>query len=358
MKIGITIGEINGIGPEIILKALSNNTLIKSFTPVIYGSSKVLSYYKNTLEEIKFNYQQVSDPSKAQYGKINVINCWEEEVAITPGKASAGGGKYAFLALERAVKDLKENHIDALVTAPINKESMKMANFGFPGHTEYLESTIGSVTSLMMMVSEDLKVGLVTNHLPLHDVASKITKEQILKKINVLNESLIRDFDKERPIIAVLGLNPHAGDNGAIGEEEEKIIKPAIIEAKKSGIMVFGPYSSDGFFGSGQFKKVDAILAMYHDQGLIPFKALTFGSGVNFTAGLNVVRTSPDHGTGFDIVGKDLASPDSMRTAIFSAIEISRNRKQYVDDRKNRLKKREKGVYSEDEDEVIVEEKE
>jgi 4-hydroxythreonine-4-phosphate dehydrogenase len=357
MKIGITIGEINGIGAEVILKALTNNQLVKMFTPVIYGSSKILSYYKNTIEELNFHYQQITDPTKAQYGKINVINCWEEQVTINPGKASAEGGKYAFLALERATKDLQDNLIDALVTSPINKESMKLNNFSFPGHTEYLENILGS-TSLMMMVSQDLKVGLVTNHLPIHEVAKKITKELIIKKINILNESLIKDFDKERPTIAVLGLNPHAGDNGAIGEEEERIIKPAIIEAKKSGIMVFGPYSADGFFGSGQFKKVDAILAMYHDQGLIPFKALTFGSGVNFTAGLSYVRTSPDHGTGFDIVAKNLANPDSMRAAIFNAIEISKNRKQYADDRKNRLQKRVKGAYVEEEDEIIVEDKE
>ena len=352
MKIGITIGEINGIGPEVILKALSNNSLIKSFTPIIYGSSKILSYYKNTIEGLNYNYQQISEPSRAQFGKINIINCWEEQANVVPGKASAEGGKYAFIALERAAKDLKDNQIDALVTAPINKHSMQMASFGFPGHTEYLENLLG-VDSLMMMVSADLKVGLVTNHLPLKEVASKITKELVAKKINLLNESLIKDFDKEKPIIAVLGLNPHAGDSGALGEEDEKIIKPAIIEAKKSGLMVFGPYSADGFFGSGQFKKVDGVLAMYHDQGLIPFKALTFGSGVNFTAGLNYVRTSPDHGTGFDIVGKNIANPDSMRSAIFCALEISKNRKQYADDRKNRLQKKAKAAYVEEEDEII-----
>ncbi|HMP28456.1 MAG TPA: 4-hydroxythreonine-4-phosphate dehydrogenase PdxA [Saprospiraceae bacterium] len=357
MKIGITIGEINGIGPEVILKALTNNSMVKSFTPIIYGSSKILSYYKNTIEGLNYNYQQITDPTKAQIGKINIINCWEEQVNVNLGKASAEGGKYALLALERATQDLKDNHIDALVTAPINKESMKLNNFNFPGHTEYLEDKLGA-DSLMMMVSQDLKVALVTNHLPLQEVASKITKQLILKKISILNDSLIKDFDKERPTIAVLGLNPHAGDNGAIGEEEEKIIKPAIIEAKKSGVMVFGPYSADGFFGSGQFKKVDAILAMYHDQGLIPFKALTFGTGVNFTAGLNKVRTSPDHGTGFDIVGKNLANPDSMRAAIFNAIEIAESRKQYADDRKNRLQKRAKGAYVEEEDEIIIEEKE
>ena len=346
MKIGITIGEINGIGPEVILKALTNNSLVKSFTPIIYGSAKILSYYKNSIEGLNYNYQQIADPSKAQFGKINIINCWEEQVNVTPGKASAEGGKYAFIALEKATKDLKENLIDALVTAPINKQSMQMADFGYPGHTEYLEKILGT-NSLMMMVSE------ATNHLPIKDVTSKITKELILKKINLMNESLIKDFDKEKPTIAVLGLNPHAGDQGAIGEEDEKIIKPAIIEAKKSGLMVFGPYSADGFFGSGQFKKVDGILAMYHDQGLIPFKALTFGSGVNFTAGLNYIRTSPDHGTGFDIVGKNLANPDSMRTAIFSGLEIAKNRKQYAEDRKNKLQKKAKSAYVEEEDEII-----
>jgi 4-hydroxythreonine-4-phosphate dehydrogenase len=353
MKIGITIGEINGIGPEVILKAITNNSLVKSFTPIIYGSAKILSYYKNTIEGLNFNYQQISDPSRAQFGKINIINCWEEQVNVNPGKATAEGGKYAFTALERATNDLKDHHINALVTAPINKQAMQMADFPYPGHTEYLEKMLGA-ESLMMMVSEDLKIGLVTNHIPIKDVASKITKELILKKINIMNETLIKDFDKERPTIAILGLNPHAGDGGAIGDEDEKIIKPAIIEAKKSGIMVFGPYSADGFFGSGQFKKVDGILAMYHDQGLIPFKALTFGSGVNFTAGLKYVRTSPDHGTGFDIVGKNLANPESMFTAIFYGLEIAKNRKQYADDRKNRLQKKAKSAYVEEEDEIIV----
>jgi 4-hydroxy-L-threonine phosphate dehydrogenase PdxA len=228
------MGDINGIGPEVIIKALSNPMILKGITPVIYGSSKVLSYYKNILPELNFAYQQVPSPDKAQHSKINVINCWEEMVNITPGKATAEGGSYAFKALERATSDLKEKQLDCLVTAPINKEAMKMANFQYPGHTEYIESVIGG-QSIMMMVSEDLKVGLVTNHLPIKDVTKSITKELIIQKINLLNQTLITDFDKEKPVIAVLGLNPHAGDNGAIGDDEDKIIRPAILELKKKG---------------------------------------------------------------------------------------------------------------------------
>lgn len=352
MKIGISMGDMNGIGLEVVLKSLVNPMILKQITPIIYGSTKVVAYHKNIIPDIDISFQTISEPARAQKGKINVINCWEENVNITLGQATEEGGKYAYIALDRAARDLADGHIDALVTAPINKEAMKMAKFPFPGHTEFLEDMFGG-KSVMMMISDSLKVGLVTNHLPLAEVGSAITKELIVKKINIINDTLIRDFDKEKPVIAVLGLNPHAGDNGAIGAEEEKIIRPAILEAKKAGIMVAGPYSADGFFGSSNFNKVDAILAMYHDQGLIPFKSLTFGTGVNYTAGLNYVRTSPDHGTGYNIAGQGIADHGSMVSALFTALEITKNRHQFHNDRKNSIKKREKRNYNESEDEIL-----
>ncbi len=340
IKLGITIGDINGVGPEVIIKALAHENVRKHIVPIIYGSSKVISYYKNVANLRDFSFSTISEASKSQYNKINVLNCWNDEVNITVGKATEEGGKYAYLALKRATDDLKTEQIDALVTAPINKEAMKMHGYEHPGHTEYITKEIGG-TSLMMMVSDVMRVALVSNHLPVKDVASALTKETLKNKIKIFNKSLVRDFGIEKPIIAVLGLNPHAGDEGTIGIEEQEIIRPVIIEAKKAGLMVSGPYSADGFFGSSQFTKVDGILAMYHDQGLIPFKALSFGSGVNFTAGLSAVRTSPDHGTAYDIAGSDKASPNSFLQAIYSAIDITRSRKEYQESRANPLKKAE-----------------
>lgn len=352
MKIGITIGDVNGVGPEVIIKVLSNEHFVTKFTPIIYGSSKVMSYHKNIVKDSEINFFNISSADRASRDKINVINCWDENVNISLGKATEDGGKYAYLALDKAVQDLKAGLIDALVTAPINKEAMSMAQFPYPGHTEFIEHTIGG-KSLMMMVGERLRVGLVTNHLPVSEVAQKITKSQIMEKLRLLNDSLIRDFGIDKPLIAVLGLNPHAGDYGTIGKEEEEFIRPAIIEAKKSGMNVAGPYSADGFFGSSQFTKFDGILAMYHDQGLIPFKALTFGTGVNFTAGLDKIRTSPDHGTAYDLAGKNEADETSIRSAIYMAIEVYKHRTEYVDLRKNSLKKKEKPTYAEEEDEIL-----
>ena len=354
MKIGITIGDVNGIGSEIIIKVLSNELLLSKFTPIIYGSSKVLSYHKNTLKDIDASFYNITSADSAQKGKINVINCWEENVNITLGQATEDGGKFAYIALDKATRDLKDGQIDALVTAPINKEAMAIAKFPYPGHTEFLEKELGG-KSLMMMVSSDLKVAVVTNHIPVKDIATKLTKQLILEKLDTFNQSLIKDFDKERPVIAVLGLNPHASDNGTIGEEDEKIVKPAIIEAKKKGMIVSGPYSADGFFGSGLYKKVDGVLAMYHDQGLIPFKTISFGDGVNYTAGLDFVRTSPDHGTGYDIVGQDKADTNSFVAALFLAINIRKNRAQYSFDRKNSIVKSQRSSYNEDDDEILDE---
>jgi len=354
LKIGISIGDINGIGLEVILKTMLHEMITDICTPVIYGSSKVVSYHKNIMEEeIDFNPTRSAD--KIYHDKINIVNCWQENVNITLGKPSEQSGKYAYLSLESATKDLKEGLIDALVTAPISKEAMKMADFPFPGHTEYLASEIGPGQSLMFMINDTLRIGLATNHLPLKEVAGALSKESIMAKLLVMNNSLKVDFGLERPSIAVLGLNPHAGDGGVLGGEEESFIRPAVVELKKKGMLVMGPFPADGFFGSGQYKKFDAILAMYHDQGLIPFKTLSFGSGANFTAGLSRIRTSPDHGTAFDLAGKNQSDPSSFRRALFLALEIARNRKLYAEMHENPLKKREKSTYVEGEDEIIHE---
>ncbi len=342
LKIGISIGDINGIGLEVILKTVSNKKILDFCTPVIYGSSKVVSYHKNIVN-VDFQFHSTRTAQHLQEDKVNIVNCWNDNVNITLGKPTEPGGKYAYMALEEAVKELQHGLIDALVTAPINKYAMQMANFPYPGHTEYLTKELGEgKESMMLMVSDSLKVGLVTNHLPLREVADAIGKELILKKIKILNQSLKVDFGIDRPTIAVLGLNPHAGDDGVLGDEEDQYIRPAIAEAKDQGFIVMGPYPADGLFGSGQYKKFDAILAMYHDQGLVPFKALSFGSGVNFTAGLNYVRTSPDHGTAYDIAGKNEADPASFREALFLALDIARNRREYTEAHANPLVRKER----------------
>ncbi len=353
-KIGISIGDMNGIGLEVILKTLSNLQLLNICTPVIFGSSKVVSYHKN-IAGGEFDYHNMREGDKIHSGKVNIVNCWQENVNINLGKATEDGGKYAFMSLEAATNALKHGVIDALVTAPISKESMQMAGFPFPGHTEYLAKELGARGNLMFMVSDELRVGLATNHLPLRQVADALSKEIIMQKLQIMNESLKVDFGLERPIIAVLGLNPHAGDGGILGGEEEKFIRPAVVELKKKGMMVMGPFPADGFFGSGQFAKFDGILAMYHDQGLIPFKALSSAYGVNYTAGLSGVRTSPSHGTAFDLAGKNEADPTSFRQALFLALEIAKNRKLYVEMHENALQKRDKPSEIEGEDEVIVE---
>ena len=342
LKIGISIGDINGIGLEIILKTLSNPKILDFCTPIVYGSSKVVSYHKNIVG-IEFPFQSTRSAQQLIPDKINVVNCWQDNVNITLGKPSEISGMYAIKALEMAVQELKHGLIDALVTAPINKYAMQMANFPFPGHTEYLTKELGNGSdSLMLMVNDSLRIGLVTNHLPVREIADAITPALVAKKLRILNETLRVDFGIDRPTIAILGLNPHAGDEGVIGDEEEKIIRPIVAEAKERGMLVMGPFPADGFFGSGQYRKFDAILAMYHDQGLIPFKALSFGSGVNFTAGLDYVRTSPDHGTAYDIAGTNEADPSSFREALFMAIEIAKNRYEYAHDHANPLVRKEK----------------
>lgn len=325
VKVGISIGDINGIGPEVVMKALSDSRILMDCTPIIYGSNKVLAHHKKTIELDDFNYQSINSAEEAKGKKIFVVNLWKDEIKFEFGQPTEDGGKYAFESLEKATQDLASGKIDVLVTAPISKEAMAKTGFKFPGHTEYLADLSGEEEALMMMVSPTLRVGLVTSHIALKEVPTTITKEKILKKIQALNASLIKDFGIRKPKIAVFGLNPHAGENGKMGEEESSIINPAINEAKAEGIMVYGPYPADGFFGSASKSNFDAVLAMYHDQGLAAFKALSFDEGVNFTAGLPIVRTSPDHGTAYDIVGQDKASGASMRNALYLAVDVYRN---------------------------------
>ncbi len=340
-KIGISIGDVNGIGLEVILKTLSDDRILDRCVPIIYGSAKVVSFHKKTLLEMEdFEFHQAQNIEEIDEDKINVINCWTDVVNIKLGQVSEIGGEYAIKSLEAAVGDLKLGLIDALVTAPIHKKAMNLAGFKFPGHTEYITSAFDVKESLMFMINNDVKIGLVTNHLPLKEVAPAITRQRIMEKLNLMRETLRIDFGIERPRIAVLGLNPHAGDEGVLGSEESRIIIPTLLEAKQKGIIAIGPYSADGFFGSGTYKQFDAVLAMYHDQGLIPFKTLSFGNGVNYTAGLPIIRTSPDHGTAYDIAGKNEAEPDSFRQALFLAMDISRNRMRYMDMNANPLHKK------------------
>ena len=329
VKIGITIGDINGIGPEVIIKALSHPKMREICVPIIYGSAKAMSYHKNTIKGADFSFISTSSPKTAAKHKINVINCWDETVNISLGKMTEECGKYAYIALDRAVEDLKNGALDALVTGPINKKAMKEANFPHNGHTEYLTEKAGQKSSLMILANDNLRVATVTGHIPVKSVASTISKELVEQKLNHFHRSLQKDFGLDKPRIAVLGLNPHAGDDGVLGDEEDQVIRPIIIAAKKNGQLVMGPYSADGFFGNQMHLKVDGVLAMYHDQGLIPFKTISFGNGVNITAGLPFVRTSPDHGVAYDIAGMNKANEESMRSAIFAAIDIIRNRKQF-----------------------------
>lgn len=327
LRVGITIGDVNGIGPEVILKSLKDNRILADFTPVIYGASKVISFYKRLLNIQDFNYVSCKSADEIQNKKINLINVWNDEFEINPGISNDLGGKYAFKSLEAATNDIASGKIDVLVTAPISKENIQKAGFQFPGHTEYLADLSGVKNALMVLVSPFLRVALVTTHLPLREISSVLSKDLVLTKIKQLENSLIKDFGIQRPRIAVFGLNPHAGENGKIGSEEQEIILPAISAAKNEGVLAYGPFAADGFFGSEIKNQFDGILAMYHDQGLAAFKALSFDDGVNFTADLPIVRTSPDHGTAFDIAGKNTASEQSFRSAIYLAIDIFNNRK-------------------------------
>lgn len=337
IKVGITQGDINGIGYEIIIKTLIDKRITDLCIPIVYGSPKLASYHRKSLNIENFSLNIIKSPENANPKRPNVINCVSENTRIELGKLTKESGAAAFASLEAAVNDLTEGKIDVLLTAPINKNSIQSENFKFPGHTEYLKEKTHSDDVLMLMLGENMKIGVVTGHISIKNVAYEITEERILKKLRILNDSLLKDFTLRKPKIAVLGLNPHAGDGGVIGKEEEEIIIPAINKARDEGIMAVGPYAADGFFGSKSYLKFDAILAMYHDQGLAPFKAIEFESSVNFTAGLPIVRTSPGHGTAFEIAGKGEASPDSFRQALFTAVEIYKNRKLYREISKNPL---------------------
>ena len=331
IRVGISIGDINGIGPEIIIKAFSDAQMLAECTPIIYGSTKTMAFHKKAIQVEEFNYHRIEDASKAQHGKINIVAVWQEIVEIKLGEANATGGTYALKSLEAATKDLANGKIDVLVTAPISKDTIQQAGFEFPGHTEYLADMSGVEDALMMMVAGNLRVALVTSHIPLSDVAKTVTKEKIIAKLKQFDNSLRKDFGIIKPKIAVLGLNPHAGEQGKLGTEESETIIPAIQQANKEGILTFGPFPADGFFGSRMISEYDGILAMYHDQGLTGFKTIAFDDGVNYTAGLPIVRTSPDHGTAFDIAGKGMASPQSFRSAVYLAMDIYRTR-QFVKD--------------------------
>ena len=330
LVVGISQGDGNGIGYEVIIKALADTRILDSFIPVIYGSSKIFGFYKKSIHEIdQMDTYVINSATDAKARKINIVNCLPENVYVEPGQASPESAQCAIRSLECAVEDLKQGIIDVLVTAPINKRAMSNEGFGFTGHTEYLEKVFAVNEVAMFMVSDTLKIGVVTGHIPLKDVSSAISKEKIISKLRLLNASLKKDFGIDSPKIGVLGLNPHCGDGGLLGDEEQRIILPAVEAANDEGILAFGPYSPDGYFGLGQFAKFDATLAMYHDQGLSPFKAIAFETGVNFTAGLPVVRTSPDHGTAYEMAGRDEANPRSMISAIYTAIDIYKNRAAY-----------------------------
>jgi 4-hydroxythreonine-4-phosphate dehydrogenase len=336
--IGISQGDINGIGLEVIMKAFAEPAMLELCTPVLFSSGKTLSYHKKTLQLENFNYNTITSSDAIAPRKFNLANIYSEEVNIELGKLTSTGGMYAIKSFLAACESLSKGRIDALVTAPIHKHNTHSDSFPYAGHTSYLDEKFGKGLSMMMLVAEDLKVGLCTEHLPIASVAASITHERVIRKIKILAASLKQDFCINKPKIAVLGLNPHAGDSGTIGEEEEKVIAPAIKSLVEEGMLVYGPYPADGFFGSMMFKKFDAVFAMYHDQGLVPFKYMAFDSGVNFTAGLPVIRTSPDHGTAFDIAGKNLANEESFRNAVYLACDLVRTRKNYKQAISNPLK--------------------
>ncbi len=337
--IGFTCGDINGIGIELLIKTLGDNRILEICTPIIFGNNKVINFYRKNLPDININFTNIKDLGRINFKQLNLYNCWEEEVNINPGILNEIGGKYAVKSLITAAQALKENKIDGLVTAPIHKSNTQSENFNFTGHTPYLKSLFGATDVAMIMLAANMKVALLTEHVAVLEIAKNITRENIISKLQIVNNSLKRDFNITKPRIAVLGLNPHAGDEGLIGKEEEEIIKPAIKEAKHRDIFCFGPYPADSFFARGHHEKFDAVLAMYHDQGLIPFKSLAIGEGVNYTAGLPGIRTSPDHGVAFDIAGQGKADEASLREAIYKCIDIVTGRKEYDVQHKNPLNK-------------------
>lgn len=352
--IGFTCGDLNGIGTELIIKSLSDNRILDFCTPIVFASNKSINFYRKSLPDINFTYAIIKDVTKPHIKQVNVYNCWEEEVAIIPGQLNETGGNYAWKSLKAAVEALKNKHIHGLVTAPIHKKNIQSDEFNFSGHTPYLKHAFEVNDVVMLMVASNIRVGLLSEHVPVTELTNHISAPAILSKLRIMNDSLIKDFGIDKPKIAVLGLNPHAGDEGLIGKEEQTIIKPAIKEAQ-TNIMAFGPFSADAFFARSQHEKFDAVLAMYHDQGLIPFKSLAIGEGVNYTAGLPVVRTSPDHGTAFDIAGKGIADASSFVAATFECIDIINRRAVYAENHKNPLRKISARLFSNVVDEKIEE---
>jgi len=337
--IGITQGDTNGIGYEVIIKALLDNRMTEIFTPIIYGSSKFIAHYRKLVEGADgFSVNVINNPAEAHPKRVNLVQCVPDNYTVEPGKKSPDGAKAALLALQAAVADIKATKIQALVTAPFNKQTVNEGGFAFAGHTEFLADAFGASRYIMMLCNDALRVGVATGHVPLAEVSQKLTKELIVQKIKQLNDSLRSDFQVVKPKIAVLGLNPHAGDGGVLGREELQVITPAIAEVSQEGILAFGPYAADGFFGTAAFRHFDAVLAMYHDQGLVPFKTVAFHNGVNFTAGLPIIRTSPDHGTAYDIAGTGKASSESMVAALYAAHDLYKSRTQYRELQKNVLK--------------------
>jgi len=353
--IGITCGDLNGIGTEVVIKTLSDNRLLEFCTPVFFGSNKLINFYRKSIPDQNFNWQNIKELNRINSKQVNIFNCWEEDVIIQPGILNENGGKYAVRSLLACTAALKRNEIHGMITAPIHKKNVQSADFNYTGHTPFLKNYFGAHDVVMVLFAGNFRVALVTEHLPVSEVAAAISKESILRKLYILNESLKKDFRIDKPKIAVLGLNPHAGDEGLIGKEEETIIKPAIKEAKQNNLLVTGPFSADSFFARSYQNNFDAVLAMYHDQGLVPFKSLAADEGVNYTAGLPVVRTSPDHGTAFDIAGKGKADESSFRAAIFECIDIIKNRNQFESDHRNPLKKMTSVILANQEDEKIEE---
>jgi len=333
--VGISIGDLNGIGSEVVLKTLQDPRILDFFTPVIFASFKIMNYFKKAYQ-IECNLHGIDKIENIDHHKINVFNVWDEPVDINFGKEDLNTGAYAIKSLKSAVAALKNNKINVLVTAPINKSSIQSKDFNYPGHTDFLNKELEG-ESLMLMIRDSLRVGLLTDHVAVKDVSQSITKELVERKIKTIKDTLIQDFGIRKPKIAVLGINPHNGDHGVIGNEDDTVLRPALDEIYKNGTLVYGPYAADSFFGSGNYEKFDAIIASYHDQGLIPFKTLSFGKGVNYTAGLNKIRTSPDHGTAFDVAGKNIANNDSFKEALYTAIEIFKKREEYKNLTKNSL---------------------
>lgn len=337
IKLGISIGDFNGIGIEIILKTFLDKRMLDFCTPIIFGSTKLITAYKKSMK-IDLPFNGIKQVNNAILGKVNIVNVWNDDVKVELGSPTENSGKYALKSLEAATNSLKNGEIDVLVTAPINKDNIQSETFKFPGHTEYLESELDG-ESLMILMADKLRVGLITGHIPISEISAAVTPELIKQKVSILYKTLVKDFGISKPKIAVLGLNPHCGDNGVIGNEDDVVIRPTIAEIQKEGKLVYGPYAADSFFGSENYKNFDGILAMYHDQGLAPFKTLSFGGGVNFTAGLDKVRTSPDHGTAYELAGKGEANINSFKEAVFSAVQIYSTREEYNDLTKNILKK-------------------